>query len=688
MVQKKFSKDPKVKLVSLEDFLEHSDYLSDAKKHLWKEGKKPDCGLYYKITPRLLILIDYTWTTKNFGMDFSEKLDYIEVAFRDGKTEYELFDKRMYELLEEKKKHKKSKRIDESIEKLEAGIKLIKKVKYSEITSPKEKQFEDYLIDVEYKTSLEQLKNQYVVFDVETNGTRKSNDDLLSISIYDPTSGKCYNRFLPLELQPLILTGWIHGITDKELETATHITQAELDKLIEYFDLKNKTLLSFSGGQGTFDSTFIINYCKRHNLVGFEKLKYENIKSMFPDAGFGFEGQMSKDNLCRLLKINGVQEVHSSMNDCILEWKLFERIKTEQLFFINQHMFKYHEGYVVPVSYLNSHPELISYANIKVPYIIGKAKCLYEFALPKKVLREVKKFPTNITGISLENGINSVLNAEEQDNFEFLAKNKSYLEYVGSLDSRMTEIPVEAQKDGTMKSLDHQYDEYVKEVNEVTKLVTDCLNPVVDFIKKEIFTTGKIMSQELSVSNDGKVLALCDLSNEDNVLEIKTFSVSQEDGLISNNLARQLYYESRGRKTFALSIDIDRHQNSRGDFITDAVNVRIYQITLEESEPKPIESVRILWNDEIKVLEIIKANPLISNADIARKLGKTPNSICKTIKTLVFLKYIKKEDESKRSSNWILLRSLDDTQTKYSYFQGKITLLCDDTANPPPVENN
>ncbi len=682
MVRKKFSKDPKVKLVSLEDFLEHSDYLSDAKKHLWKEVEKPDCGLYYKITPRLLILIDYTWTIINFGMDFSEKLDYIEVAFRDGKTEYELFDKRMDKLLEEKKKHKKSKRIDESIENLEAGIKLIKKVKYSEKTSPEEKQFEDYLIDAEYKTSLEQLKNQYVVFDVETNGTRKSNDDLLSISIYDPTSGKCYNRFLPLELQPLILTGWIHGITDKEIENATHITQAELDKLIEYFDLKNKTLLSFSGGQGTFDSTFIINYCKRHNLVGFEKLKYENIKSMFPNAGFGFEGQMSKDNLCRLLKIDGVQEVHSSMNDCILEWKLFERIKTEQLFFINQHMFKYHEGYVVPVSYLNSHPELISYANIKVPYIIGKAKCLYEFALPKKVLRKVKKFPTNITGISLENGINSVLNVEEQDNFEFLAKNKSHLEYVGSLDSRMTEIPVEAQKDGTMKSLDHQYDEYVKEVNEVTKLVTDCLNPVFDFIKKEIFTTDKIMSQELSVSDDGKVLALCDLSNEDNVLEIKTFSVSQEDGLISNNLARQLYYESRGRNTFALSIDIDRHHNSRGDFITDAVNVRIYQITLEESEPKPIERVRILWNDEIKILEIIKANPLISNADIARKLGRTPNSIGKTIKTLVFLKYIKKEDESKRSSKWVLLRSLDDTQTKYSYFKGNITLLFDDAANP------
>ena len=114
--------------------------------------------------------------------------------------------------------------------------------------------------------------------------------------------------------------------------------------------------------------------------------------------------------------------------------------------------------------------------------------------------------------------------------------------------------------------------------------------------------------------------------------------------------------------------------------------MRIYQITLEESEPKPIERVRILWNDEIKILEIIKANPLISNADIARKLCRTPNSIGKTIKTLVFLKYIKKEDESKRSSKWVLLRSLDDTQTKYSYFKGNITLLFDEMADQKSIQ--
>ena len=63
-----------------------------------------------------------------------------------------------------------------------------------------------------------------VVFDVETNGTRKSNDDLLSLSIYDPSTGLCYNRYFPLDLQPLILTGFIHGITDEMLADSTHIT--------------------------------------------------------------------------------------------------------------------------------------------------------------------------------------------------------------------------------------------------------------------------------------------------------------------------------------------------------------------------------------------------------------------------------------------------------------------------------
>lgn len=674
---KKFSKDPKVRLLSIEQFYKSSNYLSGIKNKLWQEMKKPKCGIYYKITSSFLILIKYTFTAVNFGMDLSEKLDYILVAYRDGKTEHKLLDIKMRELLEEEGECKKSKKIDKVLKEIELGIKLLNEVKYSVKINSEVKPFEDYIVDVEYKTAFKQFKDKYVVFDVETNGTRKANDDLLSISIYDPTIGKCYNRYLPLELQPLVLTTWIHGINDKSLVNATHITQKELNKIIDFFDLKNKTLLSFSGGKGTFDFTFIINYCKRHNLVGFENLHYENIKTMFPNAGYGLEGQMSKDNLCRLLKIDGVQDVHSSMNDCILEWKLFEKIKTEQLFFIGQHLFKYHEGYIVPVSYLNNHPELMAFADIKVPYIVGTAKPIYEFSLPKKVLNKIKKFPTNITGISLENGINSTLQVEKQDNFEFLVKNKSYLEYIGSLDSRIREIPIEIKNDGTIMSLDEQYDDYIKEVNNVTKKITDCLMPVCDFIKNKIFKNSKIMSQELSISNDGKVLALCDLSNKECVLEIKTFNVSEKDVSISSSLARQLYYESNGRKTFILSIDIDRHLNNKNEFITDSVDVKIYRVTLEESVPKPIERSIFLWNDDVEILEMIKNNPLISNAEIARETGRNPNNIGKIIKTLVSLRYIEKEDATKRTSKWILLRDTDDIETKYSYFNGKITLLLD-----------
>lgn len=673
-MKQKFSKDPKVELISLKDFFELSNYLFDVKRKLWKEIKKPSCGIYYKITSSAVMLINYTLTTKNFGLDFTEKLDYIQIAYRDGKTEFDLLNNRLQTLLEHKKSDKESELIDKSIKNLEDVLKLFKQVKFAKKIDVPEKKFEDYLIDVKYKTCINKFKGKYVVFDTETNGVRTSNDDLLSISIYDPTSGMCYNRFVPLELQPLVLTGWIHGIKDRDLEKHKHITQTELDKVIEYFDLKNKTLLSFSGGQGTFDSSFIINYCKRHNLVGFENLKYENIKSLFPRGSFGTEGQVTKDNLCKLLKIDGAKEIHSSINDCVLEWKLFEKIKDEPLFFIKKDMFKYHNGYIVPVSYLNNNPELATVAKITIPPIIGKAKMLFEYSLPKNILRKVKKFPTNITGIALENGINSVLNVEKQDNSQFLAKNRGYLEYIGSLECRLNEIPIALQEDGTICSLDDEYDDYIEEVNKVTKIIIKSLTPVYDFIKTKIFTTDKILSQELSISRDGKVLALCDLSNDENVLEIKTFKVTKEDGEIHNSLAKQLYYESKGRKTFVLSIDFDQCITEDRAYVTNAVNIRIYHIVLEELPPVPKEGIRVLRDYEIKILKMMKENPTISKSDISKNLKFPQQNVSKIIEVLKFLKYIKKEDETKRKSKWLLLRKIDDTNTRYSIVDGKMTL--------------
>lgn len=41
-MKQKFSKDPKVELISLKDFFELSNYLFDVKRKLWKEIKKTE----------------------------------------------------------------------------------------------------------------------------------------------------------------------------------------------------------------------------------------------------------------------------------------------------------------------------------------------------------------------------------------------------------------------------------------------------------------------------------------------------------------------------------------------------------------------------------------------------------------------------------------------------------------------
>ena len=139
-------------------------------------------------------------------------------------------------------------------------LKLLPKFFISD--EPPRKKFEDYLVDTGRKFDTKGYK-KIVILDTETNGVRKANDDLLSVSIFNPSTGICYNRYFPLDMQPVVLTSHIHGITDNDLVNELHWTQEEVDKIIEYFDLKNALIFSYSGGQGTFDSSFIINYCKR-----------------------------------------------------------------------------------------------------------------------------------------------------------------------------------------------------------------------------------------------------------------------------------------------------------------------------------------------------------------------------------------------------------------------------------------
>ncbi|WP_373437811.1 3'-5' exonuclease [Metamycoplasma equirhinis] len=665
MVRQKFSKDPKVCLQTLEEFFYANEYLRGVTRKDFWEGKKPQpCESYYKFTSEYVMNIQYSASFTNFGMDISDKLECIVVAKRDGKTEYELFDSEIRRLQEERSHFKRSKKLDEAIELTIKAKKLLPKYQ-KEKEIPEKKPFEAYLFDTGYKTDIDELKNKFLVFDVETNGTRKSNDDLLSLSIYDPTTGICYYRFFPLDMQPVILTTFIHGIDDETIADAIHMDQDELNQLIEYFQLNDRVLLSFSGGQGTFDSSFIINYCKRHNLVGFENLKYENIKSKIPQAPFGSEGQLSKDNLCRMFGIGGVEDIHTSFNDCILEWKLYEKLFSECVFFIGRHLYKYKPEYIIPISYLSRHEKLVKYASINIPHITGEAKVIFKFEFPKSVLKHIKKFPTNTTGITIEHGINSYLNVETQDNFEFLSKNKSNLEYVGSIDSNIKEIPIIAENDGTVKAIKEEDKEYIRSVNQVTKIIIEAIKPVADYLKTSVFGNNKIMSQELAISKDHKVLALCDLSDCNNVVEIKTYGVLSDDTHIRPELAKQLYYQANGRNTFVLSLQFETHFGKNYEYIVDDLSIVLYKVQLTENDPTKMVYKATLNNICIKVLEALKENPEITKKSLMEKAEIGSTGLPIILARLEQFGYIKNENPGKRKSYWKILRDADDIDTFY-----------------------
>ena len=118
---KKYSADPKVKLLSLKEFMDAHWYLVNlSPKRIWKDDTIPEASKsYYKFTSNFFIFIDYTFSPCGFGLNVKEKLNYIEVAFRDGKTEYKLIDAKIAKLQTEQKKHKYSKKIIEKAQKEE-----------------------------------------------------------------------------------------------------------------------------------------------------------------------------------------------------------------------------------------------------------------------------------------------------------------------------------------------------------------------------------------------------------------------------------------------------------------------------------------------------------------------------------------------------------------------------------------
>lgn len=335
----------------------------------------------------------------------------------------------------------------------------------------------------------------YAVLDVETNGLRSKEHDLLSISIYKPDDNKLYNRFLPLELNKIIpkhITK-INGITIKDVKNKNPLTQNEVDRLFDEYELDKRILLHY----GDLDKIFLKSYFKRHKLYGFSRLKFYNFKSLICSSRF-LNGELSKDNLCKMFRIENVTDVHSGKNDCKLEWQLFEKIQGRPLLategdgWIN--LFVLNEDYMIPVSLLDTHTRLRKY--LTLPEIECDFQQIYELSISDDT---IERF------------------------------------------------------DGTITAVDEEDEKTVERINETLMKIKTQIKPLITFIKQEIFNGEEIFSQEVSIDSEHNIFALCDLSSKSAILEIKTNFGSPYQYI------EQLYYEAMGRKAYIMGMEWNRN---------------------------------------------------------------------------------------------------------------------------------
>ncbi|MBW3089214.1 3'-5' exonuclease [Bifidobacterium miconisargentati] len=381
------------------------------------------------------------------------------------------------------------------------------------------------------------------MLDVETNGLSARYDDLLSISLYKPDTQERYDRFLPLELSPFVETTYINGITEEDLKDESPLSQDEVRQLFEDFELESRIILHY----GTIDERFLKQYFERHNLEGFEKLTFFNYKKLIRASRWS-SGEITKDNLCRMLGIEGVREVHSGGNDCILEWKLFERIGGRGLLATTDgpsiNVFVITPGYLIPASFLYTYPRLGELMDR--PYILHEEREVFRLSVPGT---GIKRFPANITGVTLENLIDSMLDVKIVDSTDFLSDNKRKLEYLGSLNTQQAAIPVRLESDGSVTSARKEDRKLTDEINHVLDMFRKRISPLIEYIKHDIFADKPILSQELCVDEEHGILALCDLSTDQAVLEIKTGEANVE------HYKEQLYYEAHGRKSYIMGME-------------------------------------------------------------------------------------------------------------------------------------
>lgn len=388
----------------------------------------------------------------------------------------------------------------------------------------------------------------YVVLDVETNGIKSKKCDLLSISLLKPDDGREYERFLPLDLNRDVYTTDINGIRKRDLKGKKHLVQREIDEMFEAFELDRRTILHF----GSLDPRFVRDYFARHGLDGFDRMRFFNFKQLICSTGYS-DGSLTKDNLCDFFDIKGVEDVHSGLRDCHLEWELFKKLDGRYLlarivpdgqYYGMWRLAVLNPGYILPVSYLSTYANLSRI--IERPYIRCDAEEVYRLEIKGE---DIKHFPTNFSGMIVENLLDTMIGASKADNMAFLQENSAKNELLGYMPSYIRFTPMSFNSDGTVTAAHKEDEKCERELNAMVEQARAQLMPLVEFIRDEVFHGAPVTSQELVVNDELGILALCDLSTEDAVLEIKTSRCESE------RYAEQLYYEARGRASYLLGME-------------------------------------------------------------------------------------------------------------------------------------
>lgn len=166
-----------------------------------------------------------------------------------------------------------------------------------------------------------------VYLDLETTGLNPLFDDILSIGLLQPSTGRRFHKYLPLEKRSHIPeeASTINGITDEMIETAVALTQAEINRLIEHFDLRSNRLTIWTGNN-LFDAVFLHCYFSNHHLTDNEAFNFQNARDAAKSFPY-FERfhSFAKDNIARMFLID-TSMAHNSLEDCKIEAQICEAI--------------------------------------------------------------------------------------------------------------------------------------------------------------------------------------------------------------------------------------------------------------------------------------------------------------------------------------------------------------------------